>query len=145
MKSLKMVMIKLMTVFMLIEVITCQFGFGFGADGGLSMNYYLMSCPFVEPVVKNIVNRALDNDPTLAAALIRMHFHDCFIQVLLSLLSFSRHNSLTLIHMTCCVRNKAHTWSIRKLFFKLLLHSCYLLSCLLTQSYKIERKDCFHL
>lgn len=74
-----------MTVFMLIEVITCQFGFGFGADGGLNMNYYLMSCPFVEPVVKNIVNRALDNDPTLAAALIRMHFHDCFIQVLLSL------------------------------------------------------------
>jgi peroxidase len=82
MKSLKMAMAKLMTFFMLIEVITCQFGFGFGFGGGLNMNYYLMSCPFVEPVVKDIVNRALDNDPTLAAALIRMHFHDCFIQVL---------------------------------------------------------------
>jgi peroxidase len=83
MKSFKMAMANLMTMFMLIEVITCGFGFGFGADGGLNMNYYLMSCPFVEPVVKNVVNRALDNDPTLAAALVRMHFHDCFIQVIL--------------------------------------------------------------
>lgn len=49
---------------------------------GLSMEYYLMSCPFVEPVVKNFVNRALQDDPTLAAPLLRMHFHDCFIQVL---------------------------------------------------------------
>jgi peroxidase len=80
MKSFKMAMANLMTMFMLIEVITCGFGFGFGADGGLNMNYYLMSCPFVEPVVKNVVNRALDNDPTLAAGLVRMHFHDCFIQ-----------------------------------------------------------------
>ncbi|XP_054778205.1 peroxidase 47 isoform X2 [Prosopis cineraria] len=50
-----------------------------GADG-LDMNYYLASCPFVEPIVKDTVNRALQNDPTLAAALLRMHFHDCFIQ-----------------------------------------------------------------
>ncbi|KAJ1379474.1 Secretory peroxidase [Sesbania bispinosa] len=81
MKSLKMVMANLLTVFLLIEVIACGFGgFGYGSDGGLNMNYYLMSCPFVEPVVKNIVNRALQDDPTLAAALIRMHFHDCFIE-----------------------------------------------------------------
>lgn len=84
MKSLKMSMAKLVTLFSLIEVIACGFGFGygFGAGGGLDMNYYLMSCPFVEPVVKNVVNRALENDPTLAAGLIRMHFHDCFIEVL---------------------------------------------------------------
>ncbi|KAK3027629.1 hypothetical protein RJ639_042618 [Escallonia herrerae] len=47
---------------------------------GLSMNYYMMSCPFAEMTVKNTVSRALQNDPTLAAGLIRMHFHDCFIQ-----------------------------------------------------------------
>lgn len=117
MKSLKMVMVKLMTFFMLIEVITCQFGFGFG--GGLNMNYYLMSCPFVEPLVKNIVNRALDNDPTLAAALIRMHFHDCFIQVLslslpLSLHSSMRHSNTWWMHDdVACV----HAWSTWKLMF----------------------------
>ncbi|KAK7391806.1 hypothetical protein VNO78_20228 [Psophocarpus tetragonolobus] len=77
MRPLKMVMAKLLTVLLLIEVFA--HGFRYGADG-LTMNYYLMSCPFVEPVVKNIVNRALQDDPTLAAGLIRMHFHDCFIE-----------------------------------------------------------------
>ncbi|KAK7268990.1 hypothetical protein RIF29_21704 [Crotalaria pallida] len=77
MKILKLVMANFLTVLLLIEVVAC--GFNFGADG-LNMNYYFMSCPFVEPVVKNIVNNALQDDPTLAAGLIRMHFHDCFIE-----------------------------------------------------------------
>nr|GMD56575.1 peroxidase 47 [Ipomoea batatas] len=56
-----------------------QWTFGGGGDG-LSMNYYIMSCPFAEGIVKDIVNRHLQFDPSLAAALVRMHFHDCFIQ-----------------------------------------------------------------
>nr|BCX31640.1 peroxidase [Carthamus tinctorius] len=47
---------------------------------GLNMNYYIMNCPMAEFIVKNSVNSALRSDPTLAAGLIRMHFHDCFIQ-----------------------------------------------------------------
>ncbi|XP_027367331.1 peroxidase 47-like [Abrus precatorius] len=77
-RPLKMAVANLLTLFLLIEVFA--HGFRFGTDG-LNMNYYyLMNCPFVEPVVKNIVNRALQDDPTLAAGLIRMHFHDCFIE-----------------------------------------------------------------
>ncbi|KAK7278345.1 hypothetical protein RJT34_23373 [Clitoria ternatea] len=77
-RPLKMVMItNLVTVFSLMGVFA--YGFRYGV-GGLSMNYYLMSCPFAEPSIKNTVNRALQDDPTLAAALIRMHFHDCFIE-----------------------------------------------------------------
>lgn len=34
----------------------------------------------VELVVKNSINQALQSDPTLAGPLLRMHFHDCFIQ-----------------------------------------------------------------
>ncbi|KAK4417464.1 Peroxidase 47 [Sesamum alatum] len=52
----------------------------YGVANGLSMNYYMMTCPFAEFIVKNTVNRALQSDPTLAAALVRMHFHDCFVQ-----------------------------------------------------------------
>ncbi|KAK4840295.1 hypothetical protein QYF36_004996 [Acer negundo] len=51
----------------------------FGVDG-LSMQYYIMSCPFADLIIKNTVNKALQDDPTLAAALVRMHFHDCFIE-----------------------------------------------------------------
>ncbi|KAL7231093.1 hypothetical protein ACSBR2_009376 [Camellia fascicularis] len=47
---------------------------------GLSMSYYIMSCPLADLIVKNTVSRALRSDPTLAAGLIRMHFHDCFLQ-----------------------------------------------------------------
>ncbi|KAF3450299.1 hypothetical protein FNV43_RR06379 [Rhamnella rubrinervis] len=55
-------------------------GYRFGEAGGLSMNYYIMTCPFAESVIKDIVNRALQDDPTVAAGLVRMHFHDCFIE-----------------------------------------------------------------
>ncbi|KZV42470.1 peroxidase 47-like [Dorcoceras hygrometricum] len=51
-----------------------------GVADGLSMNYYLFSCPMAEVIVKNTVANALQSDPTLAAALLRMHFHDCFVQ-----------------------------------------------------------------
>ncbi|KAI3825369.1 hypothetical protein L1987_06852 [Smallanthus sonchifolius] len=47
---------------------------------GLNMNYYIMSCPMTEFIIKNSVNSALRAYQTLAAGLIRMHFHDCFIE-----------------------------------------------------------------
>lgn len=56
-------------------------GWRTGVDS-LNMNYYMMNCPFAEGTIKNTVNRALLSDPTLAAGLVRMHFHDCFIEVL---------------------------------------------------------------
>ena len=74
----KMALANLLSTFIMMEVILS--GFRFGVDG-LRMDYYIMNCPFAEPIVKNTVNRALQDDPTLAAALVRMHFHDCFIEV----------------------------------------------------------------
>lgn len=51
-----------------------------GAEA-LSMGYYIMSCPFADQTVTDTVNQALRKDPTLAAGLLRLHFHDCFVQV----------------------------------------------------------------
>ncbi|XP_074583742.1 peroxidase 47 [Curcuma longa] len=50
-----------------------------GAEA-LSMGYYIMSCPFADQIVTDTVNEALSKDPTLAAGLLRLHFHDCFVQ-----------------------------------------------------------------
>lgn len=84
----KMVSANFLGVFLLMELLAG--GFRFGADG-LSMNYYIFNCPFVEPIVRSTVASALQSDPTLAAALVRMHFHDCWIQVLRSFLSLHSH------------------------------------------------------
>ena len=84
-----MAMAKLLTMLLVMEVIVSGYRIG-GADE-VSMQYYFMSCPFVEPVVRDIVFRSLEDDPTLAAAIVRMHFHDCFIVVL----SLSLSHSLT--------------------------------------------------
>ncbi|TYH64682.1 hypothetical protein ES332_D06G002800v1 [Gossypium tomentosum] len=46
----------------------------------LSSNYYDHTCPHLESIVASAVKKAMSNDKTVPAALLRMHFHDCFIR-----------------------------------------------------------------
>ncbi|KAA8547544.1 hypothetical protein F0562_003973 [Nyssa sinensis] len=46
----------------------------------LSLNYYDQTCPNAESIITNAVNEATKTDKTVPAALLRMHFHDCFIR-----------------------------------------------------------------
>ncbi|XP_010680401.1 peroxidase 64 [Beta vulgaris subsp. vulgaris] len=46
----------------------------------LSTNYYDKTCPSVESIVSNTVKEAFQADKTVPAAVLRMHFHDCFIR-----------------------------------------------------------------
>ncbi|KAL2613424.1 hypothetical protein R1flu_025116 [Riccia fluitans] len=46
--------------------------------GQLTPDYY-ESCPYLESTVKSIVESAVDNETRLAASLLRLHFHDCFV------------------------------------------------------------------
>jgi hypothetical protein len=49
------------------------------------VGYYTESCPDVESIVSNAVANAYQQDAGTAPGLIRLHFHDCFVQVLLLL------------------------------------------------------------
>ncbi|KAJ4842836.1 Peroxidase 64, partial [Turnera subulata] len=46
----------------------------------LSSRYYDQTCPDLESTVTSAVKKAMINDKTVPAALLRMHFHDCFIR-----------------------------------------------------------------
>ncbi|CAI9759974.1 unnamed protein product [Fraxinus pennsylvanica] len=50
------------------------------AHADLEMNFYAKSCPKAEKTVQDYVNKHIPNAPSLAAAFIRMHFHDCFVR-----------------------------------------------------------------
>uniref|UniRef100_J3L854 Peroxidase n=1 Tax=Oryza brachyantha TaxID=4533 RepID=J3L854_ORYBR len=47
---------------------------------GLSFDFYRKSCPKAESVVRKFVKDAVRKDVGLAAGLLRLHFHDCFVQ-----------------------------------------------------------------
>ncbi|GAU26247.1 hypothetical protein TSUD_224380, partial [Trifolium subterraneum] len=42
--------------------------------------FYDKSCPNVEEIVKSVVAKAVAKEPRMAASLLRLHFHDCFVK-----------------------------------------------------------------
>lgn len=51
------------------------------AKGQLKAGFYSSSCPKAEATVRSTVESYYNKDPTIAAGLLRLHFHDCFVQV----------------------------------------------------------------
>lgn len=49
----------------------------------LRNGFYKQTCPAAESIISQITQRYISRAPTLAAALLRMHFHDCFVRVCL--------------------------------------------------------------
>ncbi|CAJ2670939.1 unnamed protein product [Trifolium pratense] len=46
----------------------------------LSLNFYINLCPLVLPTIKTEIIAAVANEPRMGASLLRLHFHDCFVQ-----------------------------------------------------------------
>lgn len=47
----------------------------------LKNGFYSQSCSNAETIVQGLVSARFGRDPSITAALTRMHFHDCFVQV----------------------------------------------------------------
>lgn len=50
------------------------------AQGGLQTGFYSSSCPKAEAIVRSTVEKYFNKDSTIAPGLLRLHFHDCFVQ-----------------------------------------------------------------
>lgn len=50
-------------------------------DPPLSLDYYESTCPTILEIVRKEMECAVLSDPRNAALILRLHFHDCFVQV----------------------------------------------------------------
>ncbi|KAK7328209.1 hypothetical protein VNO77_22311 [Canavalia gladiata] len=50
------------------------------SEGQLVVGFYSNTCPQVDSIVRGVVRNAMVSDPNMAAVLLRLHFHDCFVE-----------------------------------------------------------------
>jgi peroxidase len=50
----------------------------------LSTSFYSTSCPGLYGAVKSVVQAAIAREKRMGASIVRLFFHDCFVQVLAS-------------------------------------------------------------
>lgn len=53
----------------------------FAEAQGTRVGFYFYSCPGVEYIVKSSIQSHFGSDQTIAPGLLRLFFHDCFINV----------------------------------------------------------------
>ena len=51
------------------------------AQNSLQVGFYNANCSQAESIVRGVITSHFATDKSLPAALLRMHFHDCFVKV----------------------------------------------------------------
>jgi peroxidase len=69
-----------LVVAIMLVVVVAAVGVG-SVKGQLSMGFYANSCPGAESIITTAVRTASVVDPVLPAKILRLFFHDCFVQV----------------------------------------------------------------
>ncbi|GAB4825142.1 hypothetical protein Ancab_040325 [Ancistrocladus abbreviatus] len=64
----------------LVHVLLCLLILGTTEGEGLKDDFYKKTCPKAEDIVKKVTGQHISRAPSLAPALLRMHFHDCFVR-----------------------------------------------------------------
>jgi peroxidase len=62
-------------------VVLVIFVMALSVQSQLKTGFYSTSCSKAEAIVRSTVESYFKKDPTIAAGLLRLHFHDCFVQV----------------------------------------------------------------
>nr|AAR31106.1 peroxidase precursor [Quercus suber] len=65
--------------FLLIVSLAVLVIFSGNSSAKLSTNFYYKSCPKVFSTVQSVVHSAISKQPRQGASLLRLHFHDCFV------------------------------------------------------------------
>ncbi|XP_027932330.1 peroxidase A2-like [Vigna unguiculata] len=66
-----------------VVAVLCAFAMHAGflvTNAQLSPTFYNETCPTLNDIVFNVVSNASLTDPRIGASLLRLHFHDCFVQ-----------------------------------------------------------------
>ncbi|XP_042515938.1 peroxidase A2-like [Macadamia integrifolia] len=53
---------------------------GLSSNAQLNATFYAGTCPNVTSIVNGVIQQALQTDARMGASLLRLHFHDCFVQ-----------------------------------------------------------------
>ena len=66
---------------MLIPLALLLLALSSSAVAQLQVGYYSKTCPNVEAIVREEMEKIIAAAPSLAGPLLRLHFHDCFVRV----------------------------------------------------------------
>jgi len=67
------------SIHVILSITLAAFAFIGCATAQLTSNFYDNTCPNVTTIVGQVIQQALQSDSRIAASLLRLHFHDCFV------------------------------------------------------------------
>lgn len=69
----------------------------------LVTSYYGVTCPKAEQIVQTVVAQRVKEEPRIAASLLRLFFHDCFVTVRVLLPPLKSNNFPDNSTCSCCI------------------------------------------
>ncbi|OAY83300.1 Peroxidase 72 [Ananas comosus] len=80
-KNREMATLKNVLVMFIFVIVLSSISLASVTNGGyLYPQFYDRTCPKAQEIVRSIVAKAHAQDPRMAASLLRLHFHDCFVK-----------------------------------------------------------------